>query len=198
MNDFKEEILTIIQNLKEKGSYQANSYLTEQETAAEEAFKQELLESLANGNTRLAAGGNGLEQLIKELVEIEGYTKVRIEAKNQSSDISDIDISAEKNDRFNNSRLLIQAKHHRGQTSSHGLRQLITHETDDDESNVQKWLMTTGSLSSESKKLAEEHNIRVMEGKDLVEWISESLEHLSPATKQKLGIIEVPKIVKLK
>ncbi|UOO86504.1 restriction endonuclease [Neisseria arctica] len=148
------------------------------------------------GNTWLAAGGNGLERLVKELLEIEGYS-AKIESKNQSSGIADIDISAEKIDRFNQCRLLIQVKHHKGETNSHGLKQLIAYD-DNDETDAQKWLITTADLSDASKQLAEANQIRVMNGKALVDWIDESLEYLSVGTKQRLGIINVPQLVKSK
>lgn len=137
-----------------------------------------------------------MERLVKELLEIEGYS-AKIESKNQSSGIADIDISAEKIDRFNQCRLLIQVKHHKGETSNHGLKQLIAYDTND-ETDVQKWLITTADLSDTSKQLAEDNQIRVMNGKELVNWIDESLEYLSVGTKQQLGIINVPQLVKSK
>lgn len=167
LHDFREEIEKIIISLKEKGTYQATSAYLEQEEIKKEAFKQELLHSIASGNTRLSAGGNGLERLIVELLKIEGYN-ANIQAKNQSPDLADIDIKAEKIDRFNESHLFIQVKYHSGISGSHGLNQLIEYDSQD-EANVQKWLITTATLSETTKQKAEEMQINTMEGSDLVD-----------------------------
>ena len=86
---FGKKLKKIIISLKEKGTYQATSAYLEQEEIKKEAFKQELLHSITSGNTRLSAGGNGLERLIVELLRIEGYN-ANIQAKNQSPDLADI------------------------------------------------------------------------------------------------------------
>lgn len=195
LDDFSEEILGIIDGLKQKGGYQSNHVFSEHEEAQIEKFKHELLKAITSGNTWLSAGGKGLEKLIAELLKIEGY-EAHIQATNQSSDIADVDIKAFKSDRFYTSNLLIQAKHHSGVSSSHGLNQLIAYPNDDDD--TQKWLITTANVSDETLQKAEAHQINVMQGADLVEWIYENLNQLSPATKQKLGIIEIPQLITFK
>lgn len=192
LNDFSEEILKIIDGLKQKGSYQSSYIFFEQEETQIQKFKHELLKAITSGNTWLSAGGKGLEKLIAELLEIEGYD-AHIQATNQSSDIADVDIKAFKSDRFYTSNLLIQAKHHSGVSSTHGLNQLIAYPTDDED--TQKWLITTAKVSDETLQKAEAHQINVMQGIDLVEWIYENLNQLSVATKQKLGIIEIPQLM---
>ncbi len=193
LEKFKEEILKIMAMAKENGAYQASSYILEKENIARENFRSSLLSAILHGHTKLDAGGYGLEKLVKELLEIEGY-KASIQAKNQSSDISDIDIFAEKEDKFYYSRLLIQVKHHKGLTNEHGLKQLIAYETEDDV-QAQKWLITSANMSNESIELARENNIQMMNGEELVDWIADCLPKLSTSTKQTLGIIEVPQVI---
>lgn len=196
LDKFKEEILKIMAMVKENGAYQTSSHLLEKENVARENFRSSLLSAILHGHTKLDAGGYGLEKLVKELLEIEGY-KACIQAKNQSSDISDIDIFAEKEDKFYYSRLLIQVKHHKGVTNEHGLKQLIAYETEEDDVQAQKWLITSANMNNESIELARENNIQIMNGKELVDWIADCLPKLSTATKQTLGIIEVPQVIRL-
>ena len=111
LKEFKDEIERIIESIASNGTYKQESYLLEKIAEAEASFKENLLKSLTTGTTWLAAGGEGLELLILELLKIEGYTAKK-QAKNQSSDISDIDIKASKIDRFSESNLFFQVKHH--------------------------------------------------------------------------------------
>lgn len=122
---FQDEIREIIDSISEdEDIYQSCNIYTKHVKAAEKNFKDELLQSIRNETIRLSAGGNGLERLIKELLEIDGY-KAKIKTKKQSPDIADIDIEAKKEGRFFKTCLLIQAKHHRGETDGHGLKQLM-------------------------------------------------------------------------
>lgn len=121
LDNFKEEILNIMAKARENGAYQASSLILEKENAERENFRSSLLSAIRNGHTKLDAGGTGMEKLVKELLEIEGY-QASIQPKNASSDISDVDISAEKEDRFHHSRLRIQVKHHRGVTGQSWLK----------------------------------------------------------------------------
>ena len=74
LNDFKEEITRIIDSIESNGAYKQETYLLEKISEAEQKFKKDLLTSITSGTTWLSAGGNGLEQLVKELLIIEGYT----------------------------------------------------------------------------------------------------------------------------
>ncbi|SFP51029.1 restriction system protein [Nitrosomonas cryotolerans] len=190
LTEFKDEIERIIQSIESNGAYKQETYLLEKISEAETVFKENLLKSIISGTTWLSAGGNGLEQLVKELLKIEGYT-ASIQAKNQSSDIADIDIKASKVDRFSESHLVIQVKHHSNISGEHGLKQLIAYD-DIEERNYQKWLITTADLSESSIELAEEHNIKTMVGTEFVDWIYDNITELSFKTKQLLGIIEIP------
>ncbi|MCS4533563.1 restriction endonuclease [Neisseria montereyensis] len=195
-NEFKDEINRIIDSIKKtREVYRHSSYFSEQVELAEQKFKEELLQSIRQETIWLKDGGRGLEELIREMLEIDGY-QAKIKAKNQSSDIADIDIEAQKVDRFSKTYLLIQAKHHRGETNGHGLKQLIAYKDKDDDVDCQKWLITTAKVSDENKQLAEQHNINIMEGEELVDWIYESIPRLSEKTKQALGIMEIPSLLK--
>lgn len=127
LNEFESEISRVIDSIKKTGEvYRHSSYFSEQIELAEQKFRKELLQSICKGTTWLKPGGMGLENLIKEMLELNGYT-AKIKSKKQSPDISDIDIEAEKVERFSETYLLIQAKHHRGETNGHGLKQLIAY-----------------------------------------------------------------------
>jgi len=193
LKEFKDEIERIIESIASNGTYKQESYLLEKIAEAEASFKENLLKSLTTGTTWLAAGGEGLELLILELLKIEGYTAKK-QAKNQSSDISDIDIKARKIDRFSESNLFFQVKHHCNISSKHGLEQLIAY-VDTDDIEHEKWFITTGNLSESSIQYAEDHNIRVMVGDELVDWIYENIGDLSNGTRHKLGIIEIPLVI---
>lgn len=194
LNDFKEEIARIIDSIESNGAYKQETYLLEKISEAEQKFKKDLLTSITSGTTWLSAGGNGLEQLVKELLIIEGYTAA-IQPKNQSTGISDIDIIASRIDRFSESNLLIQVKHHSNISGSHGLKQLIAF-NDFEDMEHQKWFITTADMTDSSMDLASQNNIKVMVGFDFIDWVYENISDLSYATKQQLGIIEIPLLLK--
>ncbi|MEE9903739.1 MAG: restriction endonuclease [Acinetobacter haemolyticus] len=194
LSDFKDEITRIVDSIESNGAYKQETYLLEKISEAEQKFKTDLHASITSGTTWLSAGGTGLEQLVKELLVIEGYTAM-IQPKNQSSDISDIDIIANRIDRFSESNLLIQVKHHSNISGSHGLKQLIAFD-DFEDIEYQKWFITTADMTDSSLELASQNDIRVMVGSDFVDWIYENIPALSYGTKQQLGIIEIPLLLK--
>lgn len=192
--EFQDEINRIIDSIKSNGAYKQETHILEKVAEAENNFKQDLLKSITSGTTWISAGGIGLEQLVRELLIIEGYT-ASIQAKNQTSDISDIDIVARRTDRFSESNLMIQVKHHSNISSSHGLEQLIAFNEFDDV-DYQKWFITTAEVSEKSLQLALQNDIRVMVGSEFIDWLYENIDDLSKATKQQLGIIEIPVLLK--
>ncbi|OUY07776.1 restriction endonuclease [Acinetobacter populi] len=195
LNIYKDEIHRIIDSIESQGAYKQDTYLLEQIAESEINFKNNLLSAITSGKTWLSAGGNGLEHLVKELLEAEGYN-AKIQAKNQSSDIADVDIVAQKIDRFSESYLEVQVKHHHHISGKHGLEQLIAYETHDSENEHLKLFITTANLSESNKEYATANNIRYMTGDELVDWIYDQLPKLSFKTKQLLGIIEIPTVVK--
>ncbi|WP_180027658.1 restriction endonuclease [Acinetobacter sp. YH16032] len=190
---FSQEIDHIIQNLKDLGDFDIKSSFQEKIDQYENEFKTELLNALWKGNTRLKAGGRGLEELIKELLEIQGYSSVLILDKKNGEGIADIDIEATSENNPFLKNILVQVKHHRGETDKHAINQLIAYE---EEIGIRtyKWVITTGYLSKESKEFAELNQVNIMEGEQLVDWIYANLSKLKSSTKEALGIVDVPKL----
>lgn len=190
---FSQEIDHIIQNLNELGNFDIKSSFQEKIDQYENEFKTELLNALWKGNTRLKAGGRGLEELVKELLEIEGYSNVDILDKKNGEGIADVDIQATSENNPFLKDILVQVKHHRGETSKHAIDQLIAYENET-ATNAYKWVITTGYISEASKIFAEEKQINIMEGEQLVDWIYTNLSALKISTKEALGIVDVPKL----
>lgn len=193
LQKFKAEIDKIIEDVENNGAYKQDSYYIGQVAEAIDNFKKKILFSIKKGETGLEAGGKGLEHLIEELLKLNGYS-TNIEAKNKTSDKSDVDIIATKTDRFIESNLLIQVKHHSGFTNHTGIDQLILWKNDD-KINYDKWLFTSGQISDDNQTYAENNNIKLMDGDELAEWIYENVERLSIKFKQQLGIIEIPYVI---
>ena len=193
LSRFSEEIEHLIQNLNNYGNFEVDNSYQEKAEFYEREFKKELLNALCKGNTRLKAGGRGLEELVAELLKIQGYSQVDILDKKNGVGIADIDIQATSDNNPFLKDILVQVKHHNGETSSHAINQLIAYE-DETNSDAYKWVVTTGSFSDQSKILAEENQINIMEGEQFVDWIYSNLNMLSDKTKANLGIVNVPKL----
>lgn len=193
LSRFSEEIEHLIQNLNNYGSFEINNSFLEKADFYEQEFKKDLLNAICKGNTRLKAGGRGLEEFVKELLEIEGYSQVDILDKKNGEGIADVDIQATSENNPFLKDILIQVKHHNGETSKHAINQLIAYEAEAT-SNAYKWVITTGHISDESKLHAEENQINIMEGEQFVDWIYTNLNKLSRETKANLGIVDVPKL----
>ncbi|MGS0675730.1 restriction endonuclease [Shewanella sp. 125m-1] len=191
LNEFSEEVEKYLTELKENNRVCFDSIFQQQKDKQVADFKEVLLSNLRNGSTSLKSGGYGLERLIKELMEIEGYS-AHIAAKNKTSDISDVDIEASRTDPVSSNRVFIQVKHHSGETSAWGIKQLAAIEEDE---HVDKWLITTARVSTETLQHAKDENISVMEGETLVDWIYERINELSPLTKEQLGVGILPQVI---
>lgn len=117
------------------------------------------------------------ELLIKAYLENVGADLAVIPSKNEkninNSTDADIDVKA----LFSNLgvTIYVQAKHHWGITDRTGIDQLIGYREDNDDRfnlyPVIKWLVTTGSLSTESLELAKENNIRVVQEEQFAELL---------------------------
>jgi len=193
LSRFSEEIEHLIQNLNSYGNFEVDNSYQEKSNFYEKEFKNDLLNALCKGNTRLKAGGRGLEELVRELLKIEGYSQVDILDKKNGEGIADVDIQATSDNNPFLKDILVQVKHHNGETSAHAIKQLIAYE-DEANSNAYKWVVTTGNISDQSKLLAEENQINIMEGEQFVDWIYTNLNKLSIKTKANLGIVDVPKL----
>jgi len=184
LNEFKQEIHEKIDQIKTTGGTNFSSQIKAQEEAAAARLQDQLLKNIRDGNTRLESGGRGLEKLITELLCIEGYDAKVLHTRSFEG-AADADIEAIRSDHLSSSRLLIQVKHHAGNTGLHGLRQLQQLETDED---VQKWLITTGGLSQKLIDEAESYDINVMDGEGFSEWLVKCANQLSEDTLRRLGI----------
>lgn len=136
--------------------------------------KVALLKNIREGHTNLQAGGRGLEELVRELLEGEGY-QAEILSKRLFSGFGDADIVASRSDRFGENRLLVQVKHHRGESNKFGADQLEqarrSHPKYVDSKLV---VVTTGEASEELKRSCENRGIALIVGKELVDWIFDS------------------------
>ena len=198
LNEFKDEIEKHIISLNKGELHTWAKEVEKKESEAVDLFKKELLIRLQNGKKiGLSSGGYGLEKLVKELLEIQGY-QARISAKNASSGIDDIDVIATKTNELTSDveGLFLQVKHHNGNTNNWGIEQLKAYDiSNDDYAFYRKILITTGELSDIDKKLAHDNNIIVIEGRILVDWIYDNIEKLDISIKISLGITNRPSLI---
>lgn len=160
------------------------------------SFKKQLLKNIQRGKTNLQSGGYGLEKLIKELLEIDGY-KAEIQSKQRFSGLSDADIKAEKEDFLLTEKLLVQVKHHSGITGTWGAKQLteILNSEKDLFSEYRLVLVTSAIPSGDLIKLCENQDIILVSGNDLSEWVFKSLPQLRFDTKKRLSISDIPTLL---
>lgn len=186
--EFKDEI----EKLFSKSSYSWTSDFEEKENALKNALKTKLINKIRIGQTNLKTGGIGLEHLVKELFACEGYnTEVLAKTAFQ---LGDADVYAVKSDKFQETKILIQVKHHDGHTGDWGLTQLNEIKSSEEYKDHKFVLITTAEILPEVRKSAEEFDIATMDGNELVEWLIENLNNLSIETKIKLGLSAVPQI----
>lgn len=165
------------------------------ENAAASAFKRDLLRNIQSGTTNLEAGGVGLERLVRELLTIEGYT-ARVLGKQSFRGWGDADIVATKSDKFNETSLLVQVKHHTGETGPFGAEQLLAIIRNQSEQYAEHHLVlvTTALASEELRNLCASQDITLIAGSDLIDWIYELQPELPSDVRIKLGITDVPVI----
>jgi len=174
-----------------------SSFYEEKQTRLEMQFKDKLLSNIQIGRTNLQAGGIGLEQLVRELLQIEGY-QARVLPKTFFPGFADADIVASRLDRcVGQIDLLVQVKHHSGASDPWGAQQLkevrkqIPKEYDDH----QLILVTTADASGDLRCECEAGKIRLITGSELKDWLFESVPKLSATTRTKLGIADVPQLI---
>lgn len=191
LGEFKEDVLRIIEQVRTSGGTNFDSHVQALEAEARTDLQKKLLENLQKGNTFLSSGGDGLERLVAELFSTEGYaTKVFDKRAHQGT--ADADVEAFRKDRFSSTKLYIQVKHHIGNTGLHALRQLQDLDTDED---IERWIITTGTVSREMVEEAESQGIGVMDGESFADWLIDQAPQLSPATLNKLGVSSLPSLL---
>ena len=154
-------------------------------------FKRQLLDNIRNGKTNLEAGGDGLEKLICELLEIEGYD-ARILPKTTFQGIADADIDASKADKITEVKLLVQVKHHSGVSDLWGTIQLLKARQQREYADHRLVFVTTADASRDLDEKCEEQHIVLIDGKELADWIYELVGQIRADTRKKLGISNVP------
>lgn len=198
VNDLAEFRQMIVEAYEKVSSGQDYSYLLqiqEKQEKAIDAFKKSLLHSIQHGRTNLQTGGTGLEHLVKELLICEGY-HAQVLSKRAFPGFADADIKASRSDPCTTVNLLVQVKHHRGFTNEHGLHQLeeIRKHQLPEYSDYELIFCTSASVSKTFRDRAEASGITIIDGDALVDWIAQRIDHLSPETKNSLGICEVPTV----
>lgn len=198
LTEFKTELLAALESV-EKGKYFTwENRISNEAYHLELEFKRKLFENICNGKTNLKAGGIGLENLVEELLELDGY-EAKILSKRTFQGYADADIKASKVDKIVNIDLLIQVKHHYGYSGEYGINQLleIRKYVDSSYSNYQMVFITSALVTEELLKYAHKENVKVIDGRELVDWITEKIDELSIESKAILGICEAPRLVEL-
>ena len=204
LNDFEEEVGQIIEQIETGKDYEKSTIFANKEKKAKDKFIKEMLKRMRTGKgLSISAGGSGLEELIKEIFQSKGYNTF-IPSKNKKNKknkhIADVDIVAYRNGELlsKGELILIQAKHHKGTTGNHGVKQLEAIvdysfgniEFSEDDYTVKKILITTAQKENENN-----NSVHIINGQLFVEWLYDNIHLLSKKTKEQLGISEIPTIV---
>lgn len=197
LGEFAEEIERLFQA---EGVFTWKAHHRKEEEKRRKQFRDTLLEHLRDGKVHVQGGGLGLEDLVAELLRHEGYDEVSLLAKQTFEESGDADVQATQADRFGEQKLLVQVKHHQGTSGRNGLNQLMAIR----ENEPETWgdhdlvLVTTGTVNDDVQEKAEQVNIEVLDGGDLIDWLLDHVEALSPRTRRALGISEVPELMSAK
>lgn len=191
LTEFAEEIEDLFGN--KKLSYADKIVEKDREELA--TFKKTLLANIRNGKTNLQTGGIGLEELVRELLECEGY-EAKVLPKNKFSGNADADIEARKEDAFSSIYLFVQVKHHSGTSGKEGVQQVIDVLNQDVYKQYVGYFVTSAEISDEARILADMNGIGCMDGDMLVDLIVDHLSQLKQSTKYKLGISMYPMMLK--
>ena len=184
--EFKDEI----EKLFSQDNYSWTSDFENKENELKTSLKTKLLNKIRSGKTNLKTGGLGLEYLVRELFICEGY-KTEVLAKT-TFQFGDADVYAVKSDKFQETKILIQVKHHNGYTDDWGLKQLSEIKSSEEYKDCKFVLITSAEISEGVRKNAEDLDIAAMDGNEFVDWLIENLHNLSIETKIKLGLSAIP------
>lgn len=187
--EFKDEIERIFS----QKSYSFSQEMQEFEQAELKKLKSGLLRNIQEGKTNLQTGGIGLEQLVCELMQCEGY-EAKVLAKNKFTGKADADIRAIKEDAFMSKKIFVQVKHHCGFSGTEGIKQVADVLAQKEYEEYEGYFITSAGITKEAQQFAKEHGIEVMDGTALVELIVNNLQRLSETTKRLLGICVIPRM----
>lgn len=183
-----------IENLFAKDAYSYKDDFLEKEQELLAKSKTLLLNNIRIGQTNLQTGGMGLEHLVCELLECEGY-EASVCSKKRFPGWADADVEATKDDRFTGTqKILIQVKHHQGISDDHGLNQLLEIQKLDEYNTNKLVFITTAEIDSSVEEKAGRADIFTMDGSGLIDWIFDNIDNLKEETKQKLRISVIPQI----
>lgn len=196
LSEFRHEIVNAYEKSYTGKDYSWSLVIAERIEEAAKSFKNQLIANIQSGMTNLETGGVGLEYLVKELLEIEGY-QAEVMSKQAFPSFADADVKASRTDPCATVNLLVQVKHHQGYSNEYGLSQLeeIRKAELPEWSDHQLVFCTSASVSESFKERAEFQNITVIDGGGLVDWIYQHIDRLSPESKNSLGICEVPTVI---
>ncbi len=193
---FATDIEKIVTQLEDGHAYTWDSDVLSATEQHAETAKGKLLANIREGRTNLGGGGVGLEKLVKELLTIDGFD-ANILDKKCFPDFADADIEATRTNYLGDDEsFLIQVKHHDGHTGDWGIEQLdrikdVFPEKFPDHRLV---LITSGKISSKVQEHASVKDVGTVDGEALVEWLFPKVGLLSPDTRVRLGLIDVPHI----
>lgn len=191
--EFKDEI----EQFFTQTDYTWESKIELAENRRIESFKKMLLDKIKSGKTNLQAGGEGLENLIKELFECEGYEAEKLPKNNQKfQGIADADIKATRSDRFSDIEVLVQVKHHSGHSDNWGIEQLkAVQQSKFFDDSTKLCFLTSGLINDEVIQNADNAGIETIDGNELINWIYDNIDKLKSETKRKLGITSIPYMI---
>ena len=151
-----------------------------------------ILEHIRKGNTNLKTGGIGLEHLVRNLFDCEGYQS-EVLAKQRFKD-GDADVLATKADRFGERTILAQVKHHSGYSDDWGLQQLRAIQQQGYEGDYTYVFITSARIADQVREQAEKWNIIALDGAELADWIVDHIEQLPAELRIQLGVSGVPQL----
>ena len=185
-----------IDQLFGEDSYSYSKALQKKENDNLKELQRNLLDRIQKGNTNLQTGGIGLEHLVCELMQIEGY-EAKVLPKSKFSGQADADIEALRNDSFSSTKLFVQVKHHSGISPRSGIQQVIDVISQIKYEEYDGWFITSAEVSIDDLAFAKESGIQVMEGHDLVDLIISNANKLSDKTRIALGLSKYPSLLSL-
>jgi predicted Mrr-cat superfamily restriction endonuclease len=185
--EFAKEVERIFVN----ADYSLAKTTADKNTKLEKEFKQRLISNIRKGKTHLKTGGEGLEDLVRMLFEIEGYS-AKVLSKRAFPGCGDADIEATKRDTFVETKILAQIKHHDWNTGDWGVRQLETIKEGGEYADYKLALITSGDISDDVRHAASNKDIDVMDGDALADWIFSHLSKLPNDVRARLNISDVP------
>jgi restriction system protein len=196
LGEFAAEIQSAVVSLEQGSNYSWVNQIHEETSRQKEVFKKKLLVNIQSGKTNLQTGGVGLENLVCELLNLEGYS-AHVLSKRHFGSFADADVQASRSDRCTMVKLFVQVKHHQGFSNEDGIHQLeeIRNAHAGEYDDYEHVFVTSASVSEELRKTAEKSEVTVIAGPELAEWLSDHIHRLSNETKLALGVYEVPAVI---